>query len=113
MDRYSCILKPASHPMPDCFTPPNGAAAFDTPPMLDQASRFQRLDQALARASLCVRVADQACSVSLAIRTLPPHRRRDVLSTGENLLAEDVAAGAPVTTVVGKTFRADQRDARR
>ena len=35
VDRYSWIpSKPPSRPIPDCFTPPNGAAALEITPML-------------------------------------------------------------------------------
>ena len=33
VDRYSWMpSRPPSRPRPDCFTPPNGAAAFETTP---------------------------------------------------------------------------------
>ncbi len=76
VSRYSPIpSNPPSRPNPDCFTPPNGAAGFDTTPWLTPPSPFRspRTPGTRGRGRACKRMrrARTPCGWR---RRAPPHR---------------------------------------
>ena len=89
---------PPSRPMPDCLTPPKGAAAFETTPTFRPIIP-ERVDHAVpagevlgedVRDETVLGVVRQAHGLRLGLE------RRDREHGSEDLLAEDVAAGGDV-----------------